>query len=161
MRMARSLLYGMGSDILMGGVVMRIQAKPVVTLTVVILLNACVGVARADEGVPLAPTALSGDPCGTLPRDEDVRCRVAASDQPVTSSNFEDPNADPQRNERPGDVPEAAKGALAGGLTVVAVILKLGPIGWALCAIGGAYCAAAVLVGAVAGGTIAHIRRPA
>lgn len=145
---------------------MRIETKAATALTVTLLLNGYASIARADKGpmIPPAPTTLSGDPCGTSRTDQDVGCRVTASDRPITPSNFEGPNADPQRNEQPGEAPEAskaAKGALMGGLTVVAVILKLGPIGWGLCAIGGAYCVAAVLVGAVVGGAIAHIRRSA
>src|SRR6266702_5533652 len=75
----------MGSDIFMGGEVMGIEAKAAVALTVVVLLNGCVRVVRADDSltIPPAPTTLSGDPCGTSQGNQDVECRATASDRPV------------------------------------------------------------------------------
>src|SRR5437867_3330121 len=108
MRLARSLLSAWGSNIFMGGDVMRIEMNAAVALTVAILLNGCATVAREDDSlsIPPAPTTLSGDPCGTSQGDRDVECSATASDRPITLANFENANAELQRDEQPRTGPE-------------------------------------------------------
>jgi len=138
---------------------MRIEMNAAVALMVVVLVNGCTKVARADEGpaIPPAPTTLSGDTCGTSQGDQDVECRATASDQPITLASIENADAELPRNEQPsarGD--GAAGGALKGALTVVGIILKLGPVGVVLCGVGGPYCVALVFVGASIGAASAR-----
>src|SRR6266568_5115417 len=89
--------------------------------------------------------------------DQDVECRATASDQPITLVSIENADAELPRNEQPsarGD--GAAGGALKGALTVVGIILKLGPVGVVLCGVGGPYCVALVFVGASIGAASAR-----
>ena len=82
---------------------MGIEAKATVVLTVAILINGCAGVARADEVLasPLAPTTQSGDVCGTSRGDQEVECRLTASDRPVAPANSESSNPELQRGDQP------------------------------------------------------------
>src|SRR6266513_1495334 len=100
----------------MGDDVMRIEAKATVVLTMAILINGCVGAARADEvlSAPSAATTPSGDGCGTSQGGRDVDCRPTANDGPVAPANSENSNPELQR----GDQPRAATAAEARGFAM-------------------------------------------
>ncbi len=136
---------------------MRIETNAVVALTVAILLIGPARVASADDGVSTlpAPATLPDDPCGMSQGDKDFEYCTAASDRSPSPANFENGDAEVQPHEQPSATSAAhgaaARGAAMGALSVVAVILRLGPVGVILCGMGGPLCVAVVLAGAFVG----------